>query len=79
MHYKEIRRGLRRTIRHKPYVVDDPYIEIVAHLEPEDMGVINEICDEINQDLHVLMDEEVAYLRAKFEEEENVRIQNQNK
>lgn len=77
MYYKEVRRTLKRTIRHKPYVVDEATIELVAHLEPNETEpeAFAAICQEMNDDLRILMEEEVAYLKQAHEEDEDARKQ----
>lgn len=64
MKYKSIALRLSRTIRLKAYVVEQPAVELVAELDPEDK--LSEVYDEVKETLYDCLDEMEVDVRAKF-------------
>ena len=71
MHYKVIELELKRTVRHKQYVVDTPGVKLIAHLDKDDMDQLNEVVEEMRGDLHLIMEREVRLCKQEFEESKN--------
>jgi len=55
MKLKTIMLGMKRTIRHAPYVVSNPSVELVAEFEPGDDEA--HVVEELRKDLFFLINE----------------------
>lgn len=60
-----------RTIRHKPYVISEHHVELVAHIDPDEDLV--EAVQELSDDVQFQLKAEMEIAVKNFEEEEHAR------